>query len=220
MRRDVGGGLGLGLGDEAQIAGRLLQGIEQLPGVVPIQQTSGQRGGHVNERRLHRVQVLQRRQQQLERLAMGEGACDAHLLAAQAQMAIAIRSPAQRRNLAVNAVLHNVAAELDASRRLFAIRRSPFAVYGAQFAIRFSRFARVAWRGTLFAIRGSRFAICGKLFAIRDSPFAGIVGFSRWRVLSFSLVGERFGGRLVRLRAAGIRAGGGSLRVLCGGVNF
>ncbi len=133
------------LGQEAQIAGRLLQGVEQLSGVVAIQQASGQRGGHVDERRLHRVQVLQRRQQQLERLALGEGARNAHLLPAQAQMAIAIRPPAERRNLAVNAVFQSVAAELDTSGTLFAIRFSPF--------------ARIARRGTLFAIRYSPFAL-------------------------------------------------------------
>ena len=164
LRRNVGGrSLGLDLGLEAQIAGRLLQGVEQLSGVVAIQQASGQRGSHVDERRLHRVQVLQRRQQQLKRLALGEGARNAHLLPAQAQMAVAIGPPAQRRNLAVNAVFQSVAAELDAGGRLFAIRHcgsplrdgSPFAGGSSRFAFRPSPESLGVGRCSLFAVGGS-----------------------------------------------------------------
>src|SRR5271165_2925108 len=100
------------------IDGRLLQGIEQGPGLAPFQQACAQGAGHVLHRRLHREQVVERGQVEAVGLPPGNGARHAQALPQQPQMAVAVAAVAQRRTLAVEAIFHGVVAETSRFGRL------------------------------------------------------------------------------------------------------
>src|SRR5271157_1190079 len=155
--------------ERAQVGRRLLQAIEQQPGAALLQQAGGQRVQHLHPGHLHRVHVLQQRQDEAMRLAAGPLARHAHAAAQRLQMEMTIIAPAQRGSLAEDAVNFYVMAVIDRhipSLSWLAGRCSPFALRVSLFAFRSSRFAL---RVSLFAFRSSLFALRFSLFAFRQN---------------------------------------------------
>src|SRR5271157_5681443 len=121
--------------ERAQVGRRLLQAIEQQPGAALLQQAGGQRVQHLHPGHLHRVHVLQQRQDEAMRLAPRPLARHAHAAAQRLQMEMTIIAPAQRGSLAEDAVNFYVMAVIDWHKTL------SFVVGCSLFALRFSLFA-------------------------------------------------------------------------------
>src|SRR5271157_2208957 len=135
--------------ERAQVGRRLLQAIEQQPGAALLQRAGGQRVQHLHPGHLHRVHVLQQRQDEAMRLAPRPLARHAHAAAQRLQMEMTVIAPAQRRSLAEDAVNFYVMAVIDWHKTLsFVVGWSLFAVRSSRFALRFSLFA---FRSSLFA---------------------------------------------------------------------
>ena len=92
------------------VDGRLLQGVEQGAGLPPLHQTRAQGAGHVLDRRLHRVEVVERGQVKAIGKALGDGPRHAHALAPQPQMAVTEAATVQRRAVTVDPAFHDVMA--------------------------------------------------------------------------------------------------------------